>query len=106
MKGLVSILFILLAVVVGAAEGPAATPFPKELADYSDPVGGSVMEVLRSRVAEEPFNIVATVIFLLAVLHTFATGRIRHWAHVVEQRHCERLKIRTHATDSGFRKTR
>src|SRR6188768_1650743 len=101
MKRLIGILAFLLTVTVGAAaEGPSATPFPKGLADYADPVGGGVIEVLRSRMVEEPFNVVATAIFLLAVLHTFATARIRHWAHVVEERHCERLKLRVHAKDS------
>jgi hypothetical protein len=100
MKRLLSLLGFLLTVRVGAAEASSAALFPKNLGDYADPVGGSVLEVLRSRMLEEPFNVVATVIFLLAVLHTFATARIRHWAHVVEERHCERLKIRAHAEDS------
>ncbi|HEY8993989.1 MAG TPA: putative Na+/H+ antiporter [Lacunisphaera sp.] len=50
--------------------------------------------MIKSRAAAEPFNVVATLIFVLAVLHTFATAKIRHWAHVVEERHCERLKIK------------
>ena len=100
MKRCAGILVFLLAATGWAAEGLPAAPFPKDLSAYADPVGGSVMEVLLSRAAEEPFNVIATVIFFLAVLHTFATGRIRHWAHVVEERHCERLKIRAHAKDS------
>ena len=94
MKRLIGILAFLLTVTVGAAaEGSSATPFPKNLANYADPVGGGVIEVLRSRMVEEPFNVVATAIFLLAVLHTFATARIRHWAHVVEERHCVRMHL-------------
>jgi Na+/H+ antiporter NhaD/arsenite permease-like protein len=56
------------------------------VSSYADPAGG-VVEVLKARVAAEPFNLVATGIFILAVLHTFATAKIRHWAHVVEERH-------------------
>jgi hypothetical protein len=51
-------------------------------------------EVLRARIEAEPFSAVATVIFALAVLHTFLTGRIRHWAHAVEERHRSRLARR------------
>jgi hypothetical protein len=44
-------------------------------------------EILAGRVHAEPFNLVATVIFGLAILHTFMAGRIRHWSHAVEARH-------------------
>jgi hypothetical protein len=58
-----------------------------------------VFEVLKARAAAEPFNVVATVIFILAVLHTFATARIRHWAHVVEERHRAKLKLQAKTGD-------
>jgi hypothetical protein len=48
---------------------------------------GGLYDTLADRVRAEPFNLVATVIFLLAIIHTFLTPRIRHWAHVVEERH-------------------
>jgi len=35
-----------------------------------------LLEILKSRAAEDPFNVVATVVFLLAILHTFMTARI------------------------------
>ena len=37
--------------------------------------------VLRDRVAQDPFNAVATAIFVLAICHTFATGSIAALAH-------------------------
>jgi len=83
-----------------ASEGVPAPEFPRALSSYADPAAGGVWEVIKARAVAEPFNVVATVVFLLAVLHTFATAKIRHWAHVVEERHCERLKIRAHARDS------
>ena len=100
MKRFAALFAFLFTLTAWAAEAPAGAPFPRQLSDYADPVGGSVLDVLKSRVAAEPFNAVATVIFILAVLHTFATAKIRHWAHVVEERHCEQLKIRAHAKDS------
>lgn len=61
---------------------------PRALDSYED-VGG-IGATLKSRVIDEPFNIVATLIFLLAIVHTFLTSRflaISHrWEHDHEQR--------------------
>ncbi|AOS45501.1 hypothetical protein Verru16b_02582 [Lacunisphaera limnophila] len=95
---LISIL--LLTPVFGfAATAAPAEPFPRDLASYAEPEGMGVLEVIRARAAAEPFNVVATVIFVLAVLHTFATAKIRHWAHVVEERHHAMLKRRNRPQD-------
>lgn len=59
---------------------------PRELSSYADPAGADAITVVRARAQAEPFNLVASVIFLLAILHTFATPKIRHWAHAVEKR--------------------
>jgi len=87
-----------------AVKGHTAVPeFPREVASYAlpqhgtsgglDAIGGvGVWEVLKARAAAEPFNVVATVIFSLAVLHTFFTARFRHWAHAVEARHATRRR--------------
>lgn len=45
------------------------------------------MQTLNDRVHVDPFNLVASLIFLLAIIHTFLTPKFRHWAHVVEARH-------------------
>jgi Na+/H+ antiporter NhaD and related arsenite permeases len=78
----------------GAAElesgGP---PFPRPLESYVGESGG-VIEVLRGRIAAEPFNLVASLIFLCAIIHTFLTAKFRHWAHVVEEEHAKKLKAR------------
>lgn len=86
-----------------AAAGAPAGNFPLPLESYATPAGASAWEVVKARAAAEPFNLVATAIFVLAVLHTFAAGKIRHWAHVVEERHAAELRRRgspqTAATD-------
>ena len=83
------------------ASDPVPTgDFPRAISSYADPISGSILEVIKARAAAEPFNVVATAIFLLAVLHTFATIKIRHWAHVVEERHRAKLKLRP-AADSN-----
>ena len=68
--------------------------FPRALSAYADPANGSVVEVLIGRLRAEPFNGVATAIFLLAILHTFVAGKFRHWAHEAEAAHANRLKLR------------
>jgi len=84
----------LLAGGVRAAGAAPAEPFPRDLSAYADPAAGGIMDVIKARAAAEPFNVVATIIFILAVLHTFVAPKIRHWGHVVEERHCARLKIK------------
>jgi len=78
-----------------AAAAPAAA-FPRAIESYAAMPGASAWEVVKARATAEPFNVVATLIFVLAVLHTFASAKIRHWAHVLEERHAARLG-RSHA---------
>ena len=87
--------WLLLALLAPSAwAAPAAiAPFPRELAAYGDAAAANVWGVIQSRAAAEPFNLVATVIFALAVLHTFFAPKIRHWGHRVEERHGARLKL-------------
>ncbi|HEY5228419.1 MAG TPA: putative Na+/H+ antiporter [Opitutaceae bacterium] len=61
--------------------------FPPLLTSYPAMSPQGLIQTLVDRVHAEPFNLVATVIFLLAIIHTFLTPKIRHWAHVVEARH-------------------
>ena len=82
-----------------AAGDSAGGEFPRALSSYAAPAQDGVWSVIVSRAVAEPFNAVATGIFILAVMHTFFTAKIRHWAHVVEERHCERLKIKRQESD-------
>jgi len=61
-------------------------PFPLPLADYPAPVGGGLADVLRLRVETDPFNAVATAIFLLAVCHAFVVARFTEAAHRLQAR--------------------
>lgn len=64
------------------------SPFPLPLEAYASlPAGASLADILRSRAAEEPFNVVATLIFGLAILHTFAAKRVTVLAHHVQEAH-------------------
>jgi len=75
----------------GAAAHHAA--FPKPLQAYA-PAAGSLLDVLTARVAAEPFNLAASGIFLLAILHTFACGWFTRLAHKFEHVHQADLQRR------------
>ncbi len=65
--------------------------FPRPLDAYPA-AGDSILETLVTRLNIEPFNAVATGIFLLAIIHTFAAARFAHLAHDVQHRHDERAR--------------
>ena len=68
-------------------------PFPVPLSAYADgEKGASLSEILRHRIEVEPFNLIATVIFLLAILHTFLAPKILQWSHHYRHEHDERVK--------------
>lgn len=93
---LLALLLCLLAGSALAAGGGHEAPdvsFPPPLESYDDAhmtnsVGKLVVvDVLKNRIEKEPFNLVATLLFLGAVIHTFLTHKFRHMAHVIEERH-------------------
>jgi len=61
--------------VCGAAEHPAQ--FPPPVDSYRD-AQLSLGAKLRQRAAAEPLNLVATIIFGLAIIHTFLAPKIMH----------------------------
>ncbi|MBA4138502.1 MAG: hypothetical protein C0518_14445 [Opitutus sp.] len=87
-----SVLFAVFATAGWSAAGAPTVDFPRALDSYPAVDSNSAWEVMKARAAAEPFNIVATVIFAFAVSHTFASARIRHWAHVIEERHAAAMK--------------
>jgi hypothetical protein len=77
------------------ADGPSAGPgaaFPPSLESYQDGDGSSLGAVLANRIHAEPFNLVATVIFLLAIIHTFLAPKILHLSHRMQHNHEARLE--------------
>ena len=65
---------------------PHGTPFPLPLSAYPDLPGETLRAILATRVHVDPFNAVATGIFLLAVLHTFFAARFTFAAHALQAR--------------------
>jgi hypothetical protein len=60
---------------------------PLPLTAYPDSAGQAIAQTLTTRVNIEPFNAIATGIFVLAILHTFGTARMAALAHRVQHRH-------------------
>jgi hypothetical protein len=67
-----------------------AQSFPRPLESYEE-VGG-IWPTLKNRVSEEPFNLAATLIFLLAIVHTFLTSKFLAVSHRLAHKHDERIK--------------
>ncbi|MGA3007908.1 MAG: putative Na+/H+ antiporter, partial [Opitutaceae bacterium] len=70
-----------------AVASAAPQPFPLPLDRYPPINQASLAQTLSDRIHTDPFNLVYTIIFALAILHTFLTFKIRKWAHAVEARH-------------------
>jgi hypothetical protein len=81
--------------LVASAHAAAGAPmagedFPPSLSSYGD-AGQPLWTQLAGRARQEPFNVIATLIFVLAIVHTFLAAKFQQWAHVVEERHLLRL---------------
>jgi hypothetical protein len=66
---------------------PDVPAFPTPLAAYPAASSDSLFATLADRIAYSPFNAVASGIFLLAIIHTFAAARFTDLAHQVQHRH-------------------
>jgi hypothetical protein len=72
-------------------DAAAAVPgFPIPVTAYPPPSPYGLAATLSERVTIDPFNAVATGIFCLAILHTFAAARFTALARRVQHRHDER----------------
>jgi hypothetical protein len=67
------------------------TTIPRALETYPTAADQSLTAELYARAELEPFNAIATGIFILAILHTFAAARFAALAHRVQHRHAERM---------------
>lgn len=65
--------------MIALSEG--AVVLPPALASYPDASASGIIELLVGRMRFEPFNAVATGIFVLAILHTFTAARFTRLAH-------------------------
>lgn len=80
------------------AKGPA---FPLPLHSYADAGRTGILEILRHRIAADPFNLVASIIFLLAIVHTFLATKFMHLAHEWRDQHAAKVRAREGTEDSA-----
>ena len=69
--------------------GMDTVDFPPDLSSYQD-AGMGLWDTLVSRVEQQPFNLVALVIFFLAIVHTFLAGSIMELSHKVQHDYIEK----------------
>jgi Na+/H+ antiporter NhaD/arsenite permease-like protein len=76
-----------IALATSVQAGSPDVGFPPTLDGYGDASLSTVGAILQNRIEKVPFNLWATLLFVGAIVHTFATHRFRHIAHLLEQRH-------------------
>src|SRR4051812_6235549 len=72
------LIWLLLAAVSQAADSAS---FPLPLEAYADTSQASLLEALMHRIDKEPFNLIATIVFLLAITHTFLAAKFTKLSH-------------------------
>jgi hypothetical protein len=72
----------------------AVSAFPTPLASYPPASPDGLLATLSDRVAADPFNLIATTIFLLAIVHTFAAAWFAGLAHRIQHRADDRARER------------
>jgi hypothetical protein len=78
---------------IAAGDPPKdAKEFPPSLDSYNDADVGSIMAILKNRVRQVPFNLIATIIFFCAIVHTFLTGKFMALSHRWDHDHEEKKK--------------
>ena len=79
--------------------------FPLPLSEYADRKKEApqqpLPEKLEARAKVDPFNLVATIIFVCAIVHTFLAGIFQSWSHRVEERHRTKLKAEGRTPDKS-----
>jgi Putative Na+/H+ antiporter len=69
------------------------TVFPRPLDSYP-PAAETLIDTLSARASIEPFNLIATSIFFLAILHTFAAARFTRLANHLQHAHDDRCRAK------------
>jgi len=69
-----------------------APEFPPSLESYHDGDIEGLGALLKNRIKRQPFNLIATLIFLCAIIHTFLTSKFLSIAHKWEHEHKEKIE--------------
>ena len=96
----IALFSILFCTTAGFAETSSehVISFPPALESYNDQ--GGVWTVLKGRIVAEPFNLLASCIFLLAIIHTFLASKFLKISHAWAELHKERINRGEASRDS------
>ena len=93
-------------IAYGAAPEVSEPAFPRALDSYADRDMESVVSILKNRIDQNPFNLVATVIFFCAIAHTFLASKILAVSKRLEKTHkekIERKEVPSHSVSKSAR---
>lgn len=98
-------IFLLLAAFAYAGGGghdphQAVANFPPSFASYHDADIEGVGAILKHRISHTPFNLVASLIFLAAILHTFLSSKFLYYAHKWKHEHQMEIEAGRESEDS------
>ena len=80
--------------LLAAGPGTATSQtFPRGLDSYGDSEKDGIWAILVDRAQQEPFNIFATLIFFMAIVHTFLTGKFMVISHKCDAMCLQELEI-------------
>ncbi len=80
-------------IISAASGGDTLQPsFPLSLKSYEDTHLTSLMDILAHRIRVEPLNLVVSLLFLGAILHTFMAAKFRKIAHRLKVNHEKKLE--------------
>jgi hypothetical protein len=106
MARLLGLILFLAAACAGAAspeDAPSERVFPLPLDAYNDADLPTLGAKLRHRIQVQPFNLVATIFFGIAIVHTFLATRFRRIAHHIEEAHKARWWAGVRAAEEAGR---
>ncbi|MBU2644281.1 putative Na+/H+ antiporter [bacterium] len=66
--------------------------FPPALSSYNDGHLTNIGAILLHRIQQEPLNLLVTLFFFGAIIHTFMAGKFQKIAHHLQEKHDENLK--------------
>ena len=76
----------------GHAPADGAASFPPLFESYHDSELEGVVAILQHRISHTPFNLVATLIFFCAIIHTFLSSKFLYYAHKWKAEHQKRIE--------------
>lgn len=96
-KIILFLFFLLLSTYAYAGGGDPASHevtvnFPPSFASYHDADIEGVGAILKHRISHTPFNLVASLIFLAAILHTFLSSKFLYYAHKWKAEHQKEIE--------------